>query len=149
MNQQFLIVWSALAISQVIYLFVPAPLREGPANLPAIFPLVLGAIAFVQGVGMVVLLRVRAFNPIQGGRLDPTSKEVAAQLFTTLILAWVLAESVALYGLVLRFLQFELLYSASFAAGGALLLFLGRPWQSRLGRPASAADMAGSNAPLS
>ena len=148
MNRQFLFVWSALAISQVIYLFMPVPPGERPVN-PDLFPVVLGAIALIQGVGVVVLLRVRAFNPIQGGRLDPTSKKGAVQLFATLILAWAIAESVAIYGFVLRFMQFELLYSASFAAGGALLLFFGRPWQSNLGRPASAADMAGSNAPLS
>ncbi len=148
MNRQFLFVWSALAISQVIYLLMPVPPGERPVN-PDLFPVVLGAIALIQGVGVVVLLRVRAFNPIQGGRLDPTSKKGAVQLFATLILAWAIAESVAIYGFVLRFMQFELLYSASFAAGGALLLFLGRPWQSNVGRPGSAADLAGSSAPLS
>ena len=149
MNQTFLLIWAALAVSQVIYFFLPAPPRDGAANLSDMFPLVLGAVAFAQGVGIVALLRVRAFGPIQRGRLDPTSKEGAAQLFTTLILAWVLAESVAIYGLVLRFLGFELLYSAPLSVAGALLLFLGRPWQSKLARPASSADLASSAGPLS
>ena len=135
MNQQLVILWSVLALSQVIYLFVPAPARETNGNLPELFPIVLGAVALAQGVGIAALLRLRAFNPIQAGRLDPTSKEGAGQLFTTLILAWALEESVAIYGLVVRFLQFDLLYSTPFTAAGALLLFLGRPWQAKLRRP--------------
>lgn len=149
MNQTFLLLWAALAVSQVIYLFVPAPPREGAANLSDVLPIALGAVAFAQCVGIVALLRIRAFGPIQRGGLDPTSKEGAAQLFTTLILAWVLAESAAIYGLVLRFLGFDLLYSTPLSAAGALLLFLGRPWQSKLARPASSADLASSGDPLS
>lgn len=148
MNQQFVIIWSVLAISQIIYLFVPVPPREGAGAMPAVFPIALGIVALVEGLGVVALLRIRAFNPIQGGRLDPASKEGAAQLLTTLILAWVLAESVAIYGLVLRFLHFDLPYSAAFAIAGAFLLFLGRPWQAKLRKPQSRSDLAKSGKPI-
>ena len=148
MNQQFVIVWSALAISQVIYLSLPAPPRESPANLLGVFPLALGVVAFAESVGMVALLRIRAFNPIQTGRLDPLSQKGVTELFTTLILAWMLAESIAIYGLVLRFLGFGMAYSSPFAAAGAFLLFLGRPWQAKLRKPVSSADLARSGTPL-
>ncbi len=148
MNQQLLIIWSVLAISQVIYIFVPAPLREGSANAAEIFPAALGVVAFTEGLGVIVLLRVRAFNPIRRGRLDPASKEGAAQLFITLMLAWVLAESVAIYGLVVRFLDFDLPYSVPFSVGAALLMFLGRPWQSKLKWPSTTAEIASSGTPL-
>lgn len=148
MKQPFVIIWAALAISQVVYLFVPAPHRENAARLPDVFPVALGAVAIAQSIGIVVLLRIRAFNPVQAGRLDPTSKNGAAQLFTTLILAWVFAESVAIYGLILRFLHFELPYTLPFALAGACLLFLARPWSPKLKQPLSAADRARSHAPL-
>jgi hypothetical protein len=148
MNQQFLIIWSALMVSQVIYLFVPASGREATANQAAAFPIALGIVAFAQAVGIIVLLKIRAVDPIQLGKLDPGAKEGIAKLFITLMLAWVLAESVAIYGLVLRFMHYDFVYFAPFSAAGAFLLFLARPWQSKLKKPLSSADLASSNAPL-
>ena len=148
MNFQFVIIWVALAISQVVYLFVPAPPRASAAILPGVLPLALGVITIAQSIGIVAWLRIRAFNPIHAGRLDPASKDGVAQLFTTLIVAWVLAESIAIYGLVLRFLHFELSYYFPFVLAGACLLFLARPWSPKLKRASSLADLARSNAPL-
>ena len=148
MNQTFVVTWAVLAVSQVVYLLVPAPTRENASALPNVFPIALAAVAFIQAVGIVTLLRIRAFAPVQSGRIDPSSKSGAAQLFTTLILAWILAESIAIYGLVLRFLHFSRPYSASFAVAGALLLFVGRPWHPRLRKPDSTIDLARSGTPI-
>jgi F0F1-type ATP synthase membrane subunit c/vacuolar-type H+-ATPase subunit K len=148
MNQTFVVIWVALAVSQLVYIFVPAPIPENASTLPNIFPIALAVVALIQAVGIVVLLRVRAFAPVQSGRIDPTSTSGTAQLFTTLILAWVLAESIAIYGLVLRFLHFSLPYSASFAAAGALLLFVGRPWHPRLRKPDSTVQLARTGTPI-
>lgn len=147
-NQPLLIVWSALAVSQVIYLLVPAPPARTASTLPDAFPMALGTVALLEAVGIVALLRVRAFAPVQSGRIDPTSKSGAAQLFTSLILAWVLAESIAIYGLVLRFLHFSSTAWAPFAAAGAFLLILGRPWHPKLRKPVSSSDIARSGAPI-
>src|SRR5262245_30697563 len=147
-QQVNLFVWAALALSQLVYLFIPAPPRENTGEISGAFPLVLGIVAVLQAILIAGLLQLRAFKPIQAGQLDPTSKAGAAQLFTTLMIAWVLAESVAIYGLVLRFLQFPLTTSLPFSLAGAFLLFLGRPWNSRLRRPESAAELARSGAPL-
>jgi F0F1-type ATP synthase membrane subunit c/vacuolar-type H+-ATPase subunit K len=148
MKQQLLIIWTMLAISQGIYLLVPLPPRENAAAIPAVFPIALGVVAIVQAIGIVGFLRIRAFNPIRAGLLNPASKAGAPQLFTTLLIAWVLAESVAVYGLLLRILHFPPTISAPFAAAAAILLFIGRPWNPRLERPASSADLARSSAPL-
>ena len=148
MNQTNMVIWCVIVVSQVIYLLMAAPASEGSPVLPDLFPLLLGAIALLEGVGVVVLLRVRAINPIRSGRLDPTSREGAAQLFVTLILVWVLAESVAIYGLVVRFQQFGPAYSLPFAVGGAFLMLLTRPWQSKLKKPVSLADLAQTGTPL-
>ena len=151
MNQQQMhtFVWGALALSQLVYLFIPVPPRENAGGMPAIFPIALGMVAVVVAILVAGLLQLRAFKPIEAGRLDPSSKPGAAQLFTTLLLAWVLAESVAVHGLVLRFLHFPLTTSRPFSLAGALLLFLGRPWNPKLKRPASAAEIARSATPLS
>jgi hypothetical protein len=148
MKKPLLIVWSVLAVSQVIYLLIPVPSQDSPPP-PDLFPLILGSVALVQGVGIVALLRIRAFAPIREGRLDPASAPGGAQLFTTLIMAWVLAESVAIYGFVVRFMHFEFHHSFPFAVGGAFLLYLGRPWQAKLELPRSLADLAKSNDPIS
>ena len=149
LKQQLVIIWVMLAISQVVYLLVPAPQVENAGRPPEIFPIVLGAVAIAQGIGIVALLRIRAFNPIQAGSLDPRSKDGVARLFTTLLLAWVLAESIAIYGLVLRFVHFELAYALPFALGAACLLIFARPWSPKLRRASTAAELASSQAPLS
>ncbi len=149
MNQQLVIIWSVLMVSQVIYLLVPASGQEATANQGATFPIALGVVAFAEAVGIIVLLKIRAVDPIRLGKLDPGAKEGIAQLFTTLIMAWVLAESVAIYGLVLRFMHYGFVYFAPFSAAGAFLLFFGRPWQPKLKKPLSSADLASSNAPIS
>jgi F0F1-type ATP synthase membrane subunit c/vacuolar-type H+-ATPase subunit K len=148
MNQTFVVIWVVLAVSQALYLFVPAPARENATTLPDAFPIALAAVALIQAGGIVALLRARAFAPVQTGRIDPASKSGAAQLFTTLILAWVLAESVAIYGLVLRFMHFSLPYSAPFSAAGAFLLFVGRPWHPSLRKPDSTVELARSGTPI-
>jgi len=152
MNQVHGIVWTALAVAQVIYFLIPVPARPNAASPSAtfalVYPLALGAVAGIQALIIVSLLQLRAFKPIQAGQLDPMSTPGASQLFTTLLIAWVLAESVAIYGLVLRFMLFPRSHSLPFFLAGAVLLFLGRPWNPKLKKPLSLADLARSSAPL-
>ena len=65
MNQQLVVVWVVLAVAQVVYLIYPAPHREGDAVPSDVFAAALGAVAVVQSIGIVILLRVRAFNPVR------------------------------------------------------------------------------------
>jgi hypothetical protein len=150
MNPQHLvIIWAALAISQLVYLCLPAPPLERTAPASDLFPLALGVVAIVQAAIIVAILRVRAFEPVQSGRLDPSSKAGAAKLFIALMVAWILAESVAINGFVLRFLHFPRAITLPFSIAGVFLLYVGRPWSAKLKRPASTADLARSNTPLS
>lgn len=148
MNQNLIVVWVVLAVAQVVYLIYPAPHREGDAVPSDVFAAALGAVAVVQSIGIVMLLRVRAFNPVRTGRLDPASKSGNVQLFSTLLLAWVLCIGIAMYGLVLRFLHFERAYTLPFALAAACLFLLARPWNAKLKKPSNAADLASSNAPI-
>lgn len=130
MNQQNVIIWGALAVSQVIYLAVPAPPggRCGEASGP------ISHRTWRRGS------RRRYWNhgPAPDSRIQPYTRWSA----------WVLAESIAIYGLVLRFLHFELAYSLPFSVAGAGLLFFGRPWSPKLKKPLSPTELASSNAPL-
>lgn len=145
-----LIVWCALAISQVIYLGLPAPGPE-PAPDPGFLDLLaglLGVVALAEAAGIWFLLQHRAIAPIARGQLRPDGPEGVQQLFQALVVCWVLAGSVAIYGLVLRFLGAPASHSLPFAAAGAVLLLYARPWHPGLRAPASTVDRASSAKPL-
>lgn len=146
------VVWIGFAVSQTICLFLPLGDRARSAADAAsafqLFVAVLGGVAFAEAVVMVVLLRRGAVQPIQEGRLDPTSTEGAARLFTVLAIAWTIASSVAMYGLVLRVLGTPTAHWGPFAVSGAILHVLARPWQGGFSRPATATDLARSGKPL-
>lgn len=148
MRQTLTLVWGALAMSQLVYVLVPTPTGADGTSLPSILPLVLGGVALGEAGGIVVWLRIKAFHPIDAGRLDPTSEAGARELFTALIVAWALAESIAIQGLVLRLLGFGALWSLPFALGGALLMLYGRPWSDRLRGANSSAALARGGTPI-
>jgi F0F1-type ATP synthase membrane subunit c/vacuolar-type H+-ATPase subunit K len=149
-NSQFLVVWSALAITQLVYLVIPIPAASDPAShtgLLPILPVILGTLAFGQAMAALGILRLRVFGPIRSGLLDPTTDDGARRLLPMLIIAWALAESIAIYGLVLRFMHYAPLHWVGSAAAAALVTFLGRPWQARF-RPTSSAHLAQTGAPI-
>jgi hypothetical protein len=143
---QLWIVWAALLSSQLVYLMVPIPPRE--AVVEPVFVWALGFVALVEAVGIVVFLRVALFGPIRRGELDSATKPGEQRTFVVLLVAWTLAESIAIYGLVLRFLQFERPYTLPFAIAAALLCAYSHPWSSALRKPPSSTDLARSGTPI-
>jgi F0F1-type ATP synthase membrane subunit c/vacuolar-type H+-ATPase subunit K len=103
----FAIIWGVLALAQLLYVAVPLPVKEKDPELLSTLALVLGFVAFSQALAIVALLRIRALGPIASGDLDLREQSGMAKLFTTLILTWILAESIGVYGLVLRMLGAE------------------------------------------
>ena len=83
------------------------------------------------------------------GDLDLREPKGVAQLFTTLIIAWVLAESIAIYGLVLRVVGAGIDLWSSYSVVGGLLLLVGRPWQRGLQVPPGSRPRTPSNDPIS
>jgi len=83
-------IWAVLALSQVIYLIIPAfrvlPDAEGNTDFLALFAGCLGFIVFLQVVGVVVYFRRGALAPIAEGRLDARTAAGAARLFTVLVI---------------------------------------------------------------
>lgn len=114
------IIWFALLASVGIYAvvgLVVAPLAA-PALAPEqlnLFLMVFALLAMTQsGVAMMV------------PRILPR-----LPFFTQHILRWALAESIAVFGLVLRFLGGSTLYFLSFLGWSALLLLTLRPGQEK------------------
>jgi hypothetical protein len=135
-----LVLWGALAVSQVIYLFVPEFVDLGRDGPPEALSLALAAVAVVEAIGVVVYFRQAALGPVQRGVLDPKSAGGAPQLFQVFILCWVLAESIAIFALVLGVLGAELVVRVPFVIGAAGLLFVCRPWHPGLEAPVSLSD---------
>jgi F0F1-type ATP synthase membrane subunit c/vacuolar-type H+-ATPase subunit K len=131
----FAIIWGVLALAQLLYVAVPLPVQEKDPELLSTLALVLGFVAFSEALAIVALLRIRALGPIASGDLDLREQSGLTKLFTTLILTWILAESIGVYGLVLRMLGAESDLWSPFAMLGGLLLLICRPWQRGLQAP--------------
>ena len=142
------IVWLSLIVSQCIYLALPMP--EAAVDRGDL-PLLAGALAFValpEAIGAFVWFRIAAVGRIQAGRLDPSTPEGGAQLLQVLILCWVLAESIAIYGLVLRFMHAPLWMTAPFALVAFVSMGLMSPFQSGLRPPVDSAERGRDPTPI-
>lgn len=140
------ILWVALVVSQAIYLGIPSP-RAGEGT-PQAFAAVLALVATTQAVGVLLFFRIAGVRRIQSGKLDPTTAAGMGQLFTVLILSWVLTEAIAIYGLVLRFLGGPLWQTGLFALAAFALMVVTQPWQSGLEPPVSSAERGRDPSPI-
>ena len=142
------IVWVVLIVSQLIYPFVPAREVAAERTVPAIFVTVLGAVAASQAIGLVVWFRLGAVGRVQSGRVDPGTTEGNAMLFQVLVLCWVLAESIAIYGLVVRFMGGTLVQWAPFAVAALVLMGVTNPFQTGLQPPLTSAERGRDATPI-
>jgi hypothetical protein len=126
------IVWVALLVSQAVYVALllsgTVPVQKAP-SAGAIFPIALGAAATTTAIIAHNLWR-RASGA--GRPLHEVAPDAAGAVPQYLI-AWVLDESVGIYGLVLGFLGFPSATWALFSAAGFLLLLVHRPRPARSG----------------
>jgi hypothetical protein len=144
---QLPIVWASLLLAQVTFLTLPiAP--NSRESFPELAVYALGLVGLAEAIGIVVFLRVALFGPIRRGELDPSAPAGAQRYFTFFMIAWSVAESIAIYGFLLRILGFDRAYTAPFAAVAALLFVYARPWGAHLRKPASSADLARSGTPI-
>lgn len=140
------LVWIVLVISQGIYLLVPTP--EGREGAPELFTQVLLVVAVTEGLAILAFFRLAAVAKIQKGDLDPRTPEGMGRLFVVLMLCWVLSESVAIYGLVLRFMGAPFGWVAVFALGGFVLMMATNPFQAGLKPPLSSAERGRDASPI-
>jgi hypothetical protein len=107
--------------------------------------MLIGALAFVGLMTAAATLLLRRFailQPVQSGTLDITTKAGTARFSTISLLAWVLSESIGIYGLVLFFLYRVPALLYPFLSAAFLLLIFHAPCTGSLrGRPSSS-DLA-------
>jgi hypothetical protein len=120
------VLWSTLLASQLVYLALilsgVARVREQPLELPAL-PIAFGVVAGATGIAAHPLWR-RASG---AGRALPADPPEAAAAFTFFLLAWVLDESIAVYGLLLALLAFSPVSWSPFSAAALALMLVHRP----------------------
>ena len=118
--------WLTLLAAQVLYVLVilsgAARTREEPLDLPAL-PIALAVVALATAIGAHVCWR-RASGT---GRPIHSSPPEPATSFTFYILAWVLDESIALYGLVLGLLALSPSVWGPFSLAALVLMLVHRP----------------------
>ena len=120
------IIWLTLLVSQLIYVAIilsgAIQTRAEPVDIP-VFPIVLGVVAATTAVASHVFWR-RATG---AGRALHVAPPEPAAAFTSFLLAWVLDESIAIYGFVLSVLAFSVEAWAPFSVAGFALLLVHRP----------------------
>ena len=120
------ILWLTLLASQVVYVAVilsgAARTRQEPLDLPA-FPIALAVVAVTTGIGSHLSWR-RASG---AGRPIHSSPPEPATSFTFYLLAWVLDESIAIYGVVLGLLAFSPDVWGPFSLVAFALMLVHRP----------------------
>lgn len=117
--------WVALLVSQLVYLALAASgigRRAEPLPIP-ILPVALGAVAATTAIAAHVFWR----RGSGAGRVLPAAPPEPAQAFPSFILAWVLDESIAIYGLLLALLGFSAASWGLFLAGAVALMWIHRP----------------------
>ena len=121
------LIWAVLLGAQVVYVLVGF-LQHGAAGRALadnrVFPLTLGLITVIQ-LGAAHLFWRRASGA--GRSLHDPSRPTAAAAITSYIIAWVLDESVAIYGLVLALLGLPVGIWLVFSAVAALAMILHHP----------------------
>ena len=123
------ILWFVLVLSQGLYVLaaslVPAVDMDG--ELVPTLGGILALMAIGVAVGSAAFRKKAIVEPIQSGKLDPTTREGLARAFTPFILNLVLSEAVAIWGLVLSLISGDLGWVVGFVAGGLALMWYHRP----------------------
>ncbi len=129
------LLWGTLLSSLVVYLVVAAMMTGEPAEpLDPIFVSVLGGVALAVGAASLGVGRLIPRWLIRRGTLHP-ERALSIVAFSTLgLIGWSLAQSVAIYGLVLFFMSNRLLVLAPFFVASAVLMMLTSPraWRAPL-----------------
>src|SRR5262249_25151365 len=97
------------------------------ASYPAFFPIVLGVVCLSE-VGIGLFLRKNFITASEVLLLkDPSDQGALAKWRRGNLLSFVLAETVTLFGVVLKFMVFDWRILAAFFAGGLILLLFWMP----------------------
>ena len=134
------ILWVVLCVSQFVYVGVAAvnPLDADSLDGFEFLPVAFIGIALASAIGGGLYRRKALVEPIRTGTLDPTTQEGFARAFQPFIVNLMLAESVAIYGLLLSFLSGEMQWVVGFVAASLALMWIHRPTAPSLVPPLDA-----------
>ncbi len=128
------ITWGALFMSLIIYMVVLFIITGNPENAPEPDPelistlrIAFGGVAVAEIIGLFVARKAMFFDKLSGDNAFASLEKMRGTYMTTCILSWALAESVAIYGFVLSFLSYELIYYEVFFVPAAVLYIAFRP----------------------
>jgi hypothetical protein len=124
--RQMRIIHAAMLISIVLYAFISLRLPVHVAPQPTILYGI--AFAAVANVGVIFVVRNRLLStpgPISSPQQN--NQGVLARWRTACIVTWALCEAIALYGLVLHFIGFQMSQSLFFFIVGFVLMLLFAP----------------------
>ncbi|MAE93553.1 MAG: hypothetical protein CL910_02725 [Deltaproteobacteria bacterium] len=127
MQQTSLIVWVALLLSQAVYVGISvfwAPESSTSPVTPA-FVSALFLVSVATGSGAHFFWR--RSQAAQEEQPESENRGAPGSVFANQIIAWVLDESVAIYGVVLAFLGFEAATWGLFSVMALALMLLHRP----------------------
>lgn len=128
------LVWGALLFSMLIYVFVPVSIPPPPEHVP--IEIARGnppKIAIILGIGSLILVpalyrtRDRMFFSPLGDECHPGTSEARAAYFKMSLTTWIMCEVVGVFGFVVYFMTYDLVFSVPFAVLGMLLLLMFRP----------------------
>jgi hypothetical protein len=143
------ITWSALLLSLLPYAAVIVFVSpQGAPLAPPATVAVLALAAAVIGAASLALRALLVVRPVRAGELDPMREPDAQRLFALSVVGWMLADAVAVLGLLAFFLLHARTAALGFVAGGAALLLLQAPRLDSLRPPPTAEELARRPDPL-
>lgn len=107
---------------------LPPPLPELAAHPFSHYLFIALAIATVMLMAATPLVRAKLMPPRSyGDATPPDLNRALGRLRVAQIVSWAMCEAVAIYGLILTFLSYDLRYTLAFAAVGALAMLAYAP----------------------
>jgi hypothetical protein len=129
------ILWLAFLFALVIYALLPPLLKLPEEGLDARLQTIVFVVLAVAAVSVIaVLVVIRRMMP---SATDPDSPELRRRTLLVSLISWSLAETVALFGVVLYVLSHEPLHLYPFLVVAFGLLLLLAPRESRSAGPSS------------
>jgi len=123
LHAALVVTWFLLVI--VVKLFQPS--LGQPGSVPPFFPLVLGVLS-VSEIGVATFLRTRLIANAEAAlRSNPNDLSAAAKWRAGNLVSFCFAETVTIFGLLLKALGFDWKVAAIFFAVGLLLLLFWTP----------------------
>ncbi len=147
------LIWTVLVFSQLIYVAVLSlgvfQNEASDSDFLRLMSLSLGVVVLAEIAIVLFVFRRYVVRPIQSRTIDPSTSHGAQRVLLPLLICWVLAEAIAVHGLVLALLAGSSVgHMLPFLAVSLLLMWFTRPWGPSLQPALNSATLAQSGRPI-